>query len=216
MSIKGIIFDFDGTLFDSMGIWETAGANYLASLGIQPEENLHKKLKVMTLLQSAEYLKDKYAIPLSIEEIVAGENKTVEDFYFFHALPKEHVINFLSSLKEKGVKMCIATASVQYQVEVALKRCGMLKYFDAIFTCSAVGCGKDVPYIYEHARKFMELEKSETAVFEDAYYAAKTAKDAGYFVVGIYDKYEKQIENLKNIADVYINSFSETEKLNII
>ncbi len=64
MSIKGIIFDFDGTLFDSMSIWETAGTDYLTSLGYTAEKDLSKKLKAMSLTQSAEYLKENYALPL--------------------------------------------------------------------------------------------------------------------------------------------------------
>ena len=136
MSIKGIIFDFDGTLFDSMSIWETAGADYLSSLGYTAEEGLSEKLKAWSMMQSAEYLKEQYGLPMSVEEIIAGVNKTVEDFYFYRAMPKENVISVLSAFQERGVKMCIATATDRYQVEAALRRCGMLEYFEAIFTCS--------------------------------------------------------------------------------
>ncbi len=159
MSVKGIIFDFDGTLFDSMSIWETAGTDYLASLGYTAEENLSKKLKAMSLIQSAEYLKENYALQLSVSEIMDGINKTVEDFYFHRAMPKAHVISLLSVLQNKGIKMCIATATDRYQVEAALKRCDMLHYFDAVFTCTEVGHGKDEPYIFEIACKAMERIK---------------------------------------------------------
>ena len=66
MSIKGIIFDFDGTLFDSMSIWETAGADYLSSLGYTAEEGLSEKLKAWSMMQSAEYLKEQYELPMSV------------------------------------------------------------------------------------------------------------------------------------------------------
>ncbi len=213
MSIKGIIFDFDGTLFDSMSIWETAGADYLTSLGLTAENDLSKKLKAMSLMQSAEYLKKQYSLQITTDEIMAGINKTVKDFYFFCAMPKDNVVSYLEFLKSKGIKMCIATATDFYQVEAALKRCDMLKFFDNIFTCTEVGHGKDEPHIFDLACKSMGLAKSETAVFEDAYHAAHTAKNAGYFVIGIYDRYEKRTEELKNFADVYISSFSETDKL---
>ncbi len=213
MSIKGIIFDFDGTLFDSMSIWETAGTDYLTSLGYTAEKDLSKKLKAMSLTQSAEYLKENYALPLSVSEIMDGVNKTVEDFYFHHAMPKAHVISLLSALQGKGIKMCIATATDRYQVEAALRRCDMLGYFDAIFTCTEVGHGKDDPYIFEIAHEAMGTDKSETAIFEDAYHAAKTAKDAGFCVVGVYDQYEKRAAELKVLADVYVNSFSDVGKL---
>ncbi len=209
MNFKWIIFDFDGTLFDSMSIWETAGMDHLTSIGYTAEKDLSKRLKAMSLTQSAEYLKENYALPLSVSEIMDGVNKTVEDFYFHRAMPKAHVISLLSVLQNKGIKICIATATDRYQVEAALKCCGMIQYFDAIFTCTEVGHGKDEPYIFELAREAIGTDKAETAVFEDAYHAAKNAKDAGFYVVGIYDRYEKRTAELKELADTYIFNFSE-------
>lgn len=213
MSMKGIIFDFDGTLFDSMSIWETAGTDYLSSIGRTAEKDLDKILKTLSLQQAGEYLKAHYVLPMSIKEIISGVNKTVENFYFYRAMPKEHVISFLSALQKKGMKMCIATATDRYQVEAALKRCNMLGYFEAIFTCTEVGHGKDEPYIFEYACEQLGTGKGETAVFEDAYHAAKTAKDAGFYVVGVYDRYEKRTAEIKEFADVYVSGFSEKDKL---
>ncbi|MDO4664129.1 MAG: HAD family phosphatase [Erysipelotrichaceae bacterium] len=213
MSIKGAIFDLDGTLFDSMSIWESAGTDYLASLGYVAEKDLSKKLKTMSLMQSAAYLKENYNLPLSISEIIDGVNKTVEDYYFYHAMPKDHVISLLSDLQSKGIKMCVATAIDSEQAKVSLKRCDMLDYFDEIFTCNEIGHGKDEPYIFEAACKAMGTNKNETAVFEDAYHSAKTAKDAGFYVVGVYDRYEKRMPELKELADVYLDSFFDAQKL---
>ena len=90
--LKGVIFDFDGTLFDSMFIWDTAGETYLRSIGKEPRENLQSVLKPMSLYQSAVYLKEQYAIPLSVEAIMNGVNRTVETFYLDSVLPKSGVI----------------------------------------------------------------------------------------------------------------------------
>ena len=132
--LKGAIFDFDGTLFDSMFIWDTAGEVYLRSIGIEPREDLQKVLKPMSLLKSATYIREKYVIPLTVEEIMGGINHTVEDFYFHTVQPKKGVIAFLEQMKKQGVRMCIATATDRYQVEAALKRCGMESFFFEIFT----------------------------------------------------------------------------------
>ncbi len=209
MNIKGIIFDFDGTLFDSMCIWETAGADYLRSVGYDAKPNLGQTLWTMSLSQSAAYLKKTYALPFSEDEIINGINKTIEDFYFYRAAPKNGILPFLHHLRKKGIKLCIATATARYQVEAALSRHSMLSFFDAIFTCSEVGHGKDEPIIFEHALAHLKTKKEETAVFEDAYHAAKTAKDAGFYVVGIYDRYEKRSEELRKLADDYISHESE-------
>ena len=151
--LKGLIFDFDGTLFDSMFIWDTAGEVYLRSIEKEPETDLQKILKPMSLLQSAEHIREKYQIPLSIEEIMDGVNRTVEGFYFHTVEPKLGVIAFLEELYRRNIKMCIATATDRYQVEAALQRCKMRHFFSEIFTCTEVGSGKDRADIF---RKAME------------------------------------------------------------
>ena len=112
--LKGAIFDFDGTLFDSMFIWDTVGETYLRSLGKEPDADLQKVLKPMSLLQSAEYLQAHYQLSLSVEEICAGINQMVEDFYFHTVQPKPGVIELLEELHRRNIKMCIATATDRY------------------------------------------------------------------------------------------------------
>ena len=173
--LKGLIFDFDGTLFDSMFIWDTAGESYLRSIGKKPETDLQKILKPMSLLQSAEYIREKYQIPLSVEEIMDGVNRTVEGFYFHTVEPKPGVIAFLEELYRRNIKMCIATATDRYQVEAALQRCKMRHFFSEIFTCTEVGSGKDRPEIFRKAMEYLQTDRTTTAVVEDAYHAAFTA-----------------------------------------
>ncbi len=209
MNITGAIFDFDGTLFDSMSIWETAGKAYLASLGKRAEPGLSRKLKPMSLMQAAEYLKAAYGLSGSVSEIMDGVNKTVEAFYLYRAQPKAGAAELLDILHRRGVKLCIATATDRPLVEAALKRCDLLRYFAAIFTCTEAGCGKDDPAIFHLARSALGTKQAETAVFEDAYHAARTAKAAGYFVIGVYDRYEPETKALQALADRYLADFSE-------
>lgn len=205
--IRGAIFDFDGTLFDSMFIWDTAGEIYLRSIGIEPEENLQKTLKPMSLHQSAAYLRQAYGIALSATEIINGVSRTVESFYFHTVQPRPGVTAFLEQLQEKGVLMCIATATERYQVEAALRRCGMEQFFSGIFTCSALGHGKDEPHIYEAALAFLGTAKAETMVFEDALHAARTAKAAGFPVTAVRDAHEPNQTELRRLADAYLEHF---------
>ena len=207
MIIKGAIFDFDGTLFDSMSVWDTAGEDYLRGLGREPEPNLQKILKPMSLYQSACYIQKEYALSLSPEEIMDGVNKVVEDFYFHTAMPKPGVPEYLEQLRQQGVKLCIATATDRYQIEAALKRCGLDSYFEEIFTCTAVGHGKDEPHIYEAALKYLGTPKHETLVFEDALHAAQTAKAAGFPVAAVYDAHEPHQAALRSLADQYLEHF---------
>lgn len=208
--IKGAIFDFDGTLFDSMFIWDTAGETYLRSIGKEPADDLKSILKPMSLYQSADYLKEHYGISLSTEEIMDGINRTVEDFYFHTVQPKPGVIDFLEELVGKGVRMCIATATDRYQAEAALIRCGMQRYFSAIFTCTEAGSGKDQPLIFRMAMEHLGTDRSNTVVVEDAWHAVRTAKDDGFIVAAVYDAHESMQRSIREAADVYLSDFSDT------
>ena len=205
--IQGIIFDFDGTLFDSMFIWDTAGEAYLRSIGKEPEADLQKILKPMSLLQSAEYIREKYHIPFSVEEIMDGVNRTVEGFYFHTVEPKPGVIDFLEELYRRNIKMCIATATDRYQVEAALQRCGMSHFFSEIFTCTEVGRGKDRPDIFRRAMEYLQTDRSTTVVVEDAYHAIHTAKQDGFLVVGVYDSHESRQQELLRLVDVFLSDY---------
>ena len=205
--IQGIIFDFDGTLFDSMFIWDTAGEVYLCSIGKEPEDDLQKVLKPMSLLQSAQYIREKYQIPLSVEEIMDGVNRTVEGFYFHTVEPKSGVIAFLEELYRRNIKMCIATATDRYQVEAALQRCKMRHFFSEIFTCTEVGCGKDRPDIFRKAMEHLQTDRSTTAVVEDAYHAVHTAKQDGFLVVGVYDPHESRQQELMRRVDMFLTDY---------
>ncbi len=209
--LKGAIFDFDGTLFDSMFIWDTAGEVYLRSVGIEPREDLRKVLKPMSLLQSAQYIRECYQIPLTVEEIMDGVNRMVEGFYFHTVQPKEGVIAFLEQMKKQEVRMCIATATDRYQVGAALKRCGMESFFFEIFTCTDVGHGKDEPIIFQKAMDYLGTTKANTVVFEDAYHAAKTAKADGFITVAVFDSHETKQVELHSVSDCFIENFTQTE-----
>ena len=207
--IQGVIFDLDGTLFDSMFIWDTVGEVYLRSIGKEPEADLQKTLKPMSLLQSAQYIREKYHIPLSVEEIMDGVNRTVEGFYFHTVEPKPGVIAFLEELHRRNIKMCIATATDRYQVEAALQRCKMRYFFSEIFTCTEVGSGKDRLDIFRKAMEHLQTDRSTTAVVEDAYHAVYTAKQDGFYVVGVHDSHESRQQELLHLADVYLSDYFE-------
>lgn len=210
--LKGAIFDLDGTILDSMFIWDTIGEDYLRSLGIEPKENLKETFKTFTLEQAAEYYRKNYQVTLSVNEIVDGVNKMVIQFYAETVKLKPGFEVFLEKLKAKGVKMCIATVTDKPLVETALNRLGVRNYFSEIFTCASVGHSKEDPHIYREAKKHLNTEKGETVVFEDALHALKTAKADGFVTVGVFDPHEERQAELKMMADCYIESYSDFEK----
>ncbi len=206
--LKGAIFDFDGTLVDSMFIWETFGEDYLRSLGKEPKENLHETFATFTLEQAAEYYKKHYGLTFSVEEIVSGINEMVLQSYRTKVKLKLGVAEFLGKLKSQGVKMCVATVTDRFVVEEILEKLGVRGFFSEIFTCSEVDCNKESPDIYNKALAYLKTEKRETVVFEDAFYALMTAKNDGFMVAGVFDKHEKNQVQMKANADYYITDYT--------
>lgn len=211
MNIKCAIFDFDGTLFDSMFIWDEIGERYLRSLGKEPNPSMREAVRTLSLYQAACYLRREYDLPLSTEGIMKGINQMIEHFYLSEILPKPGVCEFLEHMKKAGISMCIATASERYQIEAALKRCGMSQYFDAIFTCSEIGHGKEEPFIFRQAMEVCGAERNTTVVFEDAFHAALTARKDGFSVIAVYDESEKYQEEIRRLADCYLVDFVHTK-----
>lgn len=209
--IQGVIFDFDGTLFDSNYVWITAGERFFQSIGVVPKDNLQQEIRTMSLHQSACYIQEEYRLSLTVEEIMAGINRTVENCYYHDVQPKQYVIPFLNVLKTAGIRMCIATATDRYQIEAALKRCDMLDYFDGIFTCSEVGHGKDEAVIFRKAMEYLGTDRSNTVIFEDALHAVQTAKADGFLTVGMCDPYIQEQDQLQALCDCYLTDFRQTE-----
>lgn len=206
--IKGIIFDLDGTLLESMHIWETEASSYLTRLGYPPDPDTDAIMKEASIQDAAAYFQKRYGIPKSLDEIIYEINSELEDAYYRTIQPKAGVLDMLARLKEKGIRMVAATATDRYLIEPCVKRLGIYDYFCGFFTCAEVGVGKSEPLIYHLATEALGLEKSEVAIFEDALYAAHTAKNDGYYLVGIYDDSMKtRQDEMKSIADLYVERY---------
>ena len=213
MRIRGAIFDVDGTLLDSMFIWDTIGEAYLRSIGYQPKENLNETFKNMSLHQAARYYQTEYGVTQSIGEIMDGVNAMLERYYRFEVPLKPGAAELLERLRQNGVKLCIATATDRHLVEAALDRCGVLSCFGEIFTCNEVGHGKDEPDIFEAALRFLGTRREETLVFDDALYAVRTAKEAGFPVAAVYDSHERSQAEVRPRSDLYLEDLTQLVEL---
>lgn len=212
MNIEGAIFDLDGTLLDSMPVWDTLAEDYIQSIGKNPKAGLREKVSDMSLVQAANYFISEYGVSASQEEILNQFNEMLSDFYIKKAKVKKGVKEFLGRLKNRNVKMCVVTATEKILAEKALKNNGMEEYFQYIFTCTEMGYGKDSVEIFNEALNALDTCKDKTYVFEDALYAVETAKKAGMKVVAVFDKSSaEKKQQIEGKADIYINSFLEME-----
>lgn len=212
LSIQGGIFDLDGTLLDSMPAWDTLGESYLRLHGITPRAGLSDATRAMTLRQSAEYYRTEYGIDHAIDEIKADISAMIEDFYMNRVQPKAGAPELLAALSDRGVRMCIATATEKQLAEATLSRLGLLGYFECVVTNDGFKAGKNRPEIFEHALSALGTQKALTYVFEDAPHAVATAKAAGFPVVAVHDaSYAESERELRGLADLYVHSLTELE-----
>ena len=208
--MKGVIFDLDGVILDSMAMWAEIAPNYLRSRNIEPEPSLRETVFSMTMLQGAEYIKDHYHLQEATEEIIQAVSKIMIEFYHNEVTLKEGAMDLLNALKERKIPITVATSSPRILVEKALIRNGVIPYVSKLFIADEIGVDKHTPEIYQKAAEFMGIKPEETYVFEDSLYALHTASKAGFQTVGVFDADgERNQEGLKKEADFYIRSLKE-------
>jgi HAD superfamily hydrolase (TIGR01509 family) len=211
MNITGAIFDFDGTVFDSMHIWKGVKFEFFDRIGLVLSEQDKKDFSKLFLLDAIELAKERFDLGLSDKELFDEFFSMIKEKYLADTKPKNDIIEFLEKLKSKGVKMGIATATGEPALIAVLEKFNMLHYFSCIYSTYTVGAYKTEPKVYDVVLNELGTDKETTWIFEDALYAAKTAKKAGYNVVGIYDKSELEQEELKKFVDIYIHNYSELD-----
>lgn len=211
INITGAIFDFDGTLFDSMHVWKGYKDNFFNHLGIELTEADKEAFKGLFLRETFLLAIERFKLDKTYEELLAHLFDYIKSRYMVETEPKNDIIEFLEKLKAKGIKMGIATATGEPALEAVMEKFNMLHYFSAIYSTYTVGASKTEPKVYDVVLGELGTDKETTWVFEDALYAAKTAKQNGYNVVGIYDKSEPNQEELKKTVDIYIHNYKELD-----
>ena len=213
-NIRGVIFDVDGVLLDSLEIWTDLGARYLVSVGKEPEKGLADILFSMSMEQGAEYLKEHYSLPETAGSVRESLQDMLCAFYNDEVMAKPGAVKLLSVINDAGISITAATSSPRDLIEKALERNGLLRYIERIFTNSEIGKSKHSPDIYNAAAAYMGTKPEETLVFEDSLYALKTADAAGYPTAGVADRQgEPDQEGLKSASCLYITQLTEAVKL---
>lgn len=208
MEIKGAVFDLDGTLLDSTGMWDELDGIFLRSVGKEPLEGLSERLHPLTLIQAAELIKSEYGLSRTTEEILEAILALADNFYRNEARLKKGAEELLERLNAAGIPMCVCTANDYSLTKAALERLGVWRYFRGCVTCSEYG-GKDSDEIFRAAARLLGTNPRHTAVFEDSLHALATAKSAGFITAAVFDKAESRQKQLRETADIYLNELGE-------
>ena len=184
---KAAIFDLDGTLVDSMRVWDHICRDWLTGKGVVPENELEKKIASMTLTQSAEYVIRHYNIDLPSSRIMKEwENMVL--YHYAHTIPlKDGAAELLELLASKGIKMGIETSSFPAACESILSRHGIHGHFSAIVYSDSVNRGKTFPDIFLACAHKLNVEPADCVVFEDFYNALAGIRAAGMSAAALYD-----------------------------
>ena len=211
-NIKAVIFDLDGTLIDSMGIWKGIDIEYLGARGLELPDDLQRSIEGMSFSETANYFKERFQLSDTIDEIKAAWNRMAWDKYSKEILFKTGAKEFVHYLRENGIKTGIATSNSTELVKAVLGNHNMENQFDSIRTSCEVSKGKPAPDIYELVAKDLGVEPSECLVFEDIPQGIMAGKNAGMKVCAVEDSYSALVADKKReLSDYYINDYFEID-----
>jgi len=207
--MKTYLFDFDGTLVDSMPTYVTAMLRILDENNISYDEEIIKIITPLGVLGTAEYYIE-MGLDMSKEDIIALMKEYMLEGYFYHIPAKKNVISVLKQLKEQGASLNVLTASPHITLDACLKRLDMYDLFDHIWSCNDFDTTKADPSIYKMVAEQLGEKVEDILFLDDNINANQTAKTAGMMVCGVYDDSSKEyIAQMKEIVDYYIYDFSE-------
>jgi len=209
-SFKGAIFDLDGTVLDSMDVWERIDIAFLGKRGIAVPKDYVARICAMSFTEAAAYTVERFGLAESVEEIVAEWNDMAVDEYSQHVRLKPHVLAYLQKLKADGVRLGVATGLPKVLYEPVLINNAIYDLFDAIASTEEVKRGKTFPDVFVLAAQKLHLPPQACIAFEDVPEGVKSAKAAGLVVYGVHDKYSESFRaDIERIAEGYLVDFSE-------
>ncbi|MCL2601542.1 MAG: HAD family phosphatase [Treponema sp.] len=207
---QAAIFDLDGTLADSMRVWDNPCADWLISKGKIPGEGLNKKLAEMTITQAAEYVIEAYGITSEPSRILHEWQDAILLKYERDVMLKDGAAELLAHLADGGIKLAIATSTFPAACESVLARHGIRGYFSAIVYSDSVERNKTFPDIFLTCAEQLQTEPKHCVVFEDMYAALSGIRAAGMGAVAVYDNSGAATwERFKREADYAVVSLSE-------
>ena len=207
---KAVLFDLDGTLVDSMWMWKKIDIEFLARFGHECPDDLQKAIEGMSFSETAVYFKERFQIPLSLEEIKACWTQMSIDKYRNEVPLKHGAFEFLQYCKDNEIRTGIATSNGREMVDAVIESLNIGEYLQVVTTACEVNAGKPEPDIYLEVARRLSVEPEECLVFEDIPAGILAGKRAGMTVIAVEDDFSKAMKEEKCcLADGFMESYFE-------
>ncbi len=204
------LFDLDGTLIDSNGIWLEVDVAFLARRGKTPTEEYTEYVAHAIFPTAAQFTKEYYGLAESTDDIMADWLELARDAYQFHAPLKPGVLDYLEECRANGEPMALFTASVPELGRLAVARHGLDRYFSAQVFAQDLGLEKRRPEAFLAAAEALGVSPAQCTMFDDSPRNCASARAAGFTVVGVYDDFFAPVQDqVREHSHSYIRSFEE-------
>ena len=207
---KAVIFDLDGSLVDSMWIWEDIDREFLGARGLELPEDYQDKIEGMSFTETAAYSVERFGLSESVEELKGIWNEMALEKYAQEVPFKPGAEAFLAYCKAHGIRMGIATSNSRELVNAVSRSLHMERYIDIIVTACDVNRGKPAPDVYLEAARRLSVLPEECLVFEDVPAGILAGKNAGMSVCAVEDEFSSKLRSKKQeLADFYISDYAQ-------
>lgn len=211
--MKALLFDMDGTLLDSMGMWYHLERDYLTDLGVDPKKVDFDQVAMLSMEDVLAMLETQFGIKKSLKDIQDVIDARLTNFYGNHPPVKPGVVEMLDTFQELGIPMAVGSATEEKYALMGLRSSGLIDYFTFVQSISPENANKNDERFYQIAAERLGVEVSDIGFFDDAVYAVAAAKAAGAHVVGVYDgAYEGDaydFNRIEKLADETIRDYRE-------
>ena len=205
-----LIFDMDGTLIDSNGIWRDVDTAFLAKRGLPYTREYYEGVAHTVFPKAAIFTKEYCHLSESTDEIMAEWMERAGDLYTTSVPVKPGVVDYLEKCKAAGERMAVLTSSVPAHCHAALGHLGLKPYFEHIYFAQELGMDKKEPAIYRKTAELLGVDVADCTIFDDSIAACRSARTAGMQVIGVYDEFfHVSWDEMQTVCHRCIRSFAE-------